>query len=285
MPTNTPHPTPGTQQDWLGLAGRSALVTGGAAGLGRAVSEGLAAVGVKVLIADFNDTAGATTVAAIRAAGGQAAFAKCDVTQRAQVEAAVAQAVREWGRLDILVANAGISLPRLLVDPAGKEELDEAGWDKVFAINCKGFFLSAQAVARAMLADGKGGVILTMNSESGLEGSEGQSVYAATKAAGYAMARSWGKELGRHGIRVVGLAPGIMEATEMRSPAYEAALAYSRGLTVEQLRSGYTKVSSIPLQRNGQLKEVADLVCFLASDRASYLTATTVNISGGKSRG
>ncbi|MFW5846286.1 MAG: SDR family oxidoreductase, partial [Planctomycetota bacterium] len=197
---------------------------------------------------------------------------------------AFAAAAERFGRVDILVNNAGINVPRLLVDPQDQEELDASTWDKVFAVNARGQFLCAQAAARGMIADGQGGVIVMINSESGMEGSEGQSVYAATKAAGYNMTRSWAKELGKQGVRVVGVAPGIMEATALRSEAYERSLAYTRGKTVEQLREGYLNKSTIPLGRDGKLSEVADLVCFLASPRASYIHGTTVNISGGKSR-
>ena len=161
--------------------------------------------------------------------------------------------------------------------------MTEGIWDKVFAVNVKGQFLCAQAAARAMLADGKGGVLVNMSSESGMEGSEGQSVYAATKAANHNLTRSWAKELGTQGVRVVGVAPGIMETTSMRSDTYEESLAYTRGISVKELRS--KDGSSIPLGRSGKLSEVSDLVVFLASDRASYLHGTTVNISGGKSRG
>jgi sorbitol-6-phosphate 2-dehydrogenase len=271
--------------DWLGLTGKSAIVTGGAVGIGRAVAQSLAAVGVHVVVADFNAAEGERTVADLAATTGtRPLFQRCDVTKRDEVDATVAAAITAYGRVDILVANAGILIPRLLVDPDGREELTEEIWDKVVAVNLKGTFLFAQAVARTMLADGQGGAILIMTSESGSEGSEGQSVYAATKAAGYNLARSWAKELGRHGIRVVGVAPGIMEATALRNPEYERAVAYTRGLTVDQLRENYTKVSSIPLRREGRLSEVGDLICFLASHRASYIHGTTVNISGGKSR-
>ncbi|MBM4086715.1 MAG: SDR family oxidoreductase, partial [Planctomycetes bacterium] len=208
-----------------------------------------------------------------------------NVTDKASVDGVIKAALDAFGRLDILVNNAGINIPRLLVDPsaaADKEELTEQVWDKVVDINQKGMFLCAQAAARVMLKN-RAGVIVNMASESGTEGSEGQSVYASTKAAAYALTRSWAKELGKHGIRVVGVAPGILEATALRSPEYERALAYTRGITVEQLRASYEKVS-IPLGRVGKLKEVADLVVFLASERASYVHGTVVNISGGKSR-
>jgi len=151
------------------------------------------------------------------------------------------------------------------------------------AINQKGAFLCAQAAAREMIKQ-KSGVIINMSSESGLEGSEGQSCYTATKAALYSFTRSWAKELGKYGIRVVAVAPGILEKTGLRTEAYEEALAYTRGITVEQLRIQYEK-ASVPLGRVGRLQEVADLVCFLASKRASYIHGVTYNITGGKTRG
>ncbi len=134
-----------------------------------------------------------------------------------------------------------------------------------------------------MIKSDEGGVIVNMASESGLEGSEGQSVYAATRAAVYSLVRSWAKELGKHNIRIVGIAPGIVEATPLRSDEYERALAYTRGISVETLRSKYEQ-SSIPLQRSGKLSEIANTVCFLASERAGYIHGTVINISGGKSR-
>ncbi len=117
-----------------------------------------------------------------------------------------------------------------------------------------------------------------------MEGSEGQSVYAATKAAIYNLTRSWAKELGRHNVRVVGIAPGILEATSLRSEEYERALAYTRGITIKELRERYKK-AAIPLGRSGKLSEVANTVCFLASDRAGYIHGTVINVSGGKTRG
>ena len=269
---------------WTNLENKVVVVTGGAAGIGLAVVKGFVEVGAKVMIADFAEEVGALAVEEANQAGsGEAAFAKCDVTSKEDVDALVGATIDRWGSIDVLVNNAGINIPRLLVDPAGKEEMTEDVWDKVFAVNVKGQFLCAQAASRQMLGSGKGGVLINMSSESGLEGSEGQSVYAATKAANQNLTRSWAKELGNKGIRVVGVAPGIMETTSMRSDAYEESLAYTRGLTVEELRS--KDGSAIPLGRSGKLSEVSDLVVFLASERASYLHGTTVNISGGKSRG
>ena len=151
-----------------------------------------------------------------------------------------------------LVNNAGINIPRLLVDPDHQYELDEAVWNRVMDVNVKGVFLCAQAVARELEKNG-GGVIVNVSSECGLEGSEGQSVYAASKNAVNSLTRSWAKELGKRGIRVVGIAPGILEATGLRTAAYEEALAYTRGITVDELHKSYAKTATIPLGRSGRM--------------------------------
>ena len=154
----------------------------------------------------------------------------------------------------------------------------------MFAVNVQSVYLLSQAVARELVQKQKG-VIVNMSSEAGLEGSQGQSIYSATKGAINGFTRSWAKELGRFNVRVVGVAPGILEATGLRTPAYEEALAYTRNITVEQLRKGYSSTSTTPLGRSGKLSEVADLVNYLLSDRASYITGITINVAGGKSRG
>ncbi len=268
---------------WLGLEGKVAIVTGGAAGIGRAVCEGLAEVGVGVAAADVDEKGAKAAAAGLKEKfGGNHIAVMTDVSKKSSVDAMVRTTLDAFGRVDILVNNAGILIPRLLVDPAGKEELTEQIWDKVVSVNQKGLFLCAQAAARVMIRAG-GGVIINMASESGLEGSEGQSVYAGTKAAAYTLTRSWAKELGRLGVRVVGIAPGIVEATALRSEEYERALAYARGVTVERLRAKYEQ-TSIPLGRAGKLSEVANVVCFLASERAAYIHGTVINVSGGKTR-
>lgn len=263
---------------------QTVIVTGAAAGIGRAVAEKLAEERANVVVADITEETGEQAAADLTDQyGGKHLFVKTDVTDRASVEGMVRAAIDANGRIDALVNNAGILIPRLLVDPAGKEELTEEIWDKMTAVNQKGAFLCAQAVVRHMIGRGGGGVVINMTSESGLEGSQGQSAYAATKAAMYSMSRSWAKELGQHDIRVVGVAPGILEVTDLRTDAYEKGLAYTRGITVEQLRASYEKVS-IPIGRAGKLEEVANVVAFLISPAASYITGTVVNISGGKSR-
>ena len=269
---------------WLDLERKVAIVTGGACGIGRAVCNGLAEVGAKVVVADVNAKGARSVVEELKDKfGGNHISTITDVTDKTSVDDMIGTTLEAFGKIDILVNNAGILIPRLLVDPAGKEELTEQIWEKMVSINQKGYFLCAQAVARIIIKSENRGVIINMTSESGLEGSQGQSVYAATKAAIYSLTRSWAKELGKHNIRVVGIAPGIVEVTALRSEEYERALSYTRGITVEQLREKYEK-ASIPLGRSGKLSEVANVVCFLASERAGYIHGTVINVSGGKSR-
>ena len=223
---------------WLNLEGKTVVVTGGASGIGKAVAQEFLQNGANVVVCDINPNA-----PEFDEANGKFEYVVTDVTSRESVEAMVEKAKAAFGQIDVLVNNAGINIPRLLVDPKdpkGKYELDDKVWDKVSAINFKGVYLCAQAVARDMVAR-KEGVIINMSSECGLEGSEGQSIYAATKAAVNALTRSWAKELGKHNVRVVGVAPGILEATGLRTLEYETALSYTRGITVDELRAGYSR--------------------------------------------
>lgn len=264
--------------DWLDIRGTVIIVTGGSSGIGESIVSSLLTQGVKVVNFDLNEG---------KITDENLLFIKVDVSNRQNVEKAVREVVSKFGTIDGLVNNAGINIPRLLVD--AKEsysdyELSDDIFDKIFAINQKGVFLMSQAVGR-VLVEKQSGVIINISSESGLEGSEGQSVYAATKAAINSYTRSWAKELGKQGIRVVGVAPGIMEETGLRTLSYESSLAYTRNITVEELRTSYSKTSTIPLGRSGQLSEVADLVCYFISNRASYITGITANVAGGKTRG
>ncbi len=264
---------------WLNLEGKSVIVTGGASGIGYACVQELLNDGAYVTVCDIADNAPAYEIGS-----GKLLYVKTDVTSKKSVDDMVAKVVETFGGVDVLVNNAGINMPRLLVDEGNQYELDEAVWDKVMNVNLKGLFFCSQAAGRVMVKNG-GGVIVNMSSESGLEGSEGQSVYAASKNAVNSLTRSWAKELGKKNVRVVGVAPGILEATGLRTLSYETALAYTRGITIEQLRAGYSKTGTTPLGRSGKLSEVANLVAFLASERASYIHGVTINVAGGKSRG
>jgi len=264
----------------ISLKDEVVIVTGGCLGIGRSIALKLIEADATVIIADINEKAGKEMEENFK--DKDLLFVKMDVTKKSEIENMVKIVMDKYDKIDALINNAGINIPRLLVDPNGKEEVTEEIFDKIIAVNQKGAFFCAQAVAREMIKK-KEGVILNVASESGLEGSEGQSVYAATKAALYSFTRSWAKELGKFNIRVVGIAPGILEPTALRTPEYERALAYTRGITVEELRASYEKVS-IPLRRVGKLEEVANVALFLISEMASYITGTVINISGGKSR-
>ncbi len=265
---------------WLGLEGKSIIVTGGASGIGYATVQELLNDGAYVTVVDIADTCPEFEVGE-----GKLLYVKTDVSSKASVDAMIEKVMETFGTVDVLVNNAGINIPRLLVDDAEEPvELTEDIWDKVMNVNLKGLFFCSQAAARIMVKNHYG-VIINMSSESGAEGSEGQSVYAATKNGVNALTRSWAKELGKKGVRVLGIAPGILEATGLRTLAYESALAYTRGITVDELRAGYSKVSTIPLHRSGKLSEVANTVAFFASDRAGYIHGVTLNVAGGKTRG
>lgn len=263
-------------EEWLGLKDKKIIVTGGASGIGAHIVAQLVKNRAKVANLDLTvETGEADGVFNV----------KTDITNPDNVHESVERVIEHFGGLDVLVNNAGVNLPRLLVDARGEApqyELDEKSFDFMFNVNVKGAFLAAQAAARHMVTIGKG-TIVNITSEAGTEGSKGQSAYSASKGAVNGFTLSWAKELGPLGVRVIGVGPGILEPTGLRSPAYNEALAYTRNTTVDNLSPDYAK--TIPIGRPGKLDEVADLVCFLASDRASYMTGTTVTITGGKSRG
>ncbi len=261
---------------WLDLENKVVIVTGGASGIGKHICKQLKEVGANVVVSDLSvETGEVDGIFNI----------KCDITKKISVEEMAKLVFEKYGKIDALVNNAGVNLPRLLIDFRGERpeyELNEKDFDFMVNVNQKGLFLCTQAVVRYMVKEGKGAII-NITSEAGMEGSAGQSCYSATKGAVNGFTRSWAKELGPKGIRVVGVAPGINEPTGLTSPAYNEALAYTRGVKPEQLSTDYTKV--IPLGRPGKLDDIGNLVIYLVSERASYISGTTVNISGGKSRG
>jgi len=259
---------------WLDIAGRVVIVTGASSGIGRSIAVGLAGLGAKVMDLD------------LRAPAEMAVFdgyVGCDITDPAAVDQAVGQVFSRHGRIDALINNAGINRPRLLVDPVHPRsgyELTKKDYDAMMDVDVLGAVLMTQAAARYMVQAGCG-VVVNVSSTSGQPGSVGQCVYAAAKAAVNSLTRSLAKELGPHGIRVVAIAPGIHEKTHLNScDEYLDALAYTRGVSRQDIDAGYA--GAIPLRRVGRLDELADAVCYLISDRASYITGTVINVSGGK---
>lgn len=261
---------------WLEIEEKVIIITGGSSGIGREITESLLDNGAIVYNADLRNS---------DVSHNNYHYLEVNVTNEKQVIEAVQNVVNEEKRIDVLINNAGINLPRMIVDVKGEKpeyEINMQDLDFMFDVNLKGPVLFAREVSRVFVEQ-KSGVIINMSSEAGQEGSQGQSIYSATKAALIGFTRSWAKELGKYNIRVTAVAPGILEETGLRTQAYEEALAYTRNTTVNNLNTDYSK--SIPISRVGELKEIADLVCYLSSEKSSYITGTTINVSGGKSRG
>ena len=261
---------------WMDLSGKVIIVTGGSQRIGEHVTKALCRSGANVVIADLMENEKF-------AKNKKVHFIKCNVAEKVSVDAMVKEVIEKYGKIDGLLNNAGVSRPRLLVDFYGKRpeyELSEEDFDFMTNVNQKGVFLCSQAAARHMI-QAKTGVIVNMSSEAGMQGSKGQSCYSGTKGAVMSYTMSWAKELGPFNIRVVGVAPSINERTPMNDDEAFEALAYTRGQDPKDISADYEKV--IPMGRPGKLDEVADLICYLLSDRASYISGTTINISGAKS--
>jgi 3-oxoacyl-[acyl-carrier protein] reductase len=247
------------------LDGKVTLITGGAAGIGKATALKFAAEGAKVVICDVNEEAGQTTAALL---GPDAAFYKVNVADRAAVQAWIDDVAAKYGRIDVLVNNAGIVRDNQLVrfkDGQLVKQMPEADFDLVIAINLKGVFNCTQAVAPVMIRQG-GGVILNASSVVGLDGNFGQTNYVATKAGVIGMTKVWARELGKFGVRVNAVAPGFT-ATEILSAMPEKVI---EGM-----------VARTPLGRMGQPADIANAYCFLASDEASFITGAVLRVDGG----
>ena len=247
------------------LKNKVALITGGAAGIGYATTKRFIEEGARVVICDVNQEAGE---AAVRDLGSEADFYRVDVTERASVDSWVKSVMEKYGRLDVLVNNAGIVRDSLLVKIKEGElvkQMPEADFDLVIAINLKGVFNCTQAVAPIMIRQG-GGVILNATSIVGIDGNIGQTNYIATKAGVIGMTKAWARELGRHNIRVNAVAPGFT-ATEILRSMPDKVLEGMRART--------------PLGRLGQPEDIANAYLFLASDEASFISGNILRVDGG----
>ncbi|MDY7094721.1 MAG: SDR family oxidoreductase [Acidobacteriota bacterium] len=251
-----------------GLQGKVVLVTGAAAGIGRATALRFAAEGAKVAAWDVNREAGDDLLAAIQEAGGEGRYAVVDVTDGDAVEAAVAAVVDEWGGIDVLVNNAGIVRDAQLVkwkDGEVVSTMSDAAFDAVIGVNLRGVFLCGRAVVPHMIRGG-GGVILNASSVVGLYGNFGQTNYAATKGGVITMTKGWARELGRYGIRSNAVAPGFI-ATEILQSMPQKVL---DGM-----------VAHTPLGRMGKPEDIAEAYLWLASDGASFVSGTVLSVDGG----
>jgi 3-oxoacyl-[acyl-carrier protein] reductase len=239
------------------------LITGGAAGIGKATAEKFAAEGARVVICDLAVDVGLKVAADL---GGD--FYEVNVTDRQAVQAWVDEVVEEHERIDVLVNNAGVLRDGLFVkikDGELVKQMSETDFDLVISVNLKGVFNCAQAVTPVMIRQG-GGVILNVSSVVGLDGNFGQTNYVATKAAVVGMTKVWARELGRFNIRVNAVAPGFI-ATEMVKAMPEKILEGMMGHT--------------PLGRLGKPEDIANAFAFLASEEASFISGAVLRVDGG----
>jgi len=256
------------------LEDRIALVTGGAQGLGEAICHRLAREGAHVVVADLN-LAGAEKVAADIAAqtGRRAIGVQVDVTDEAQVEAMVQRTVEALGRLDILISNAGVLISEAVDEFAAEK------WRTVVNVNLFGYFLCAKHAARVMKAQ-RSGVILQVNSKSGKKGSYKNSAYAASKFGGIGLTQSIALELAEYGVRANAVCPGNLLDSPLWLDSLYRQYARKWGITEDEVRRRY--VDQVPMKRGCTYEDVTNVLVFLASDQASYMTGQAINVTGGQ---
>jgi NAD(P)-dependent dehydrogenase (short-subunit alcohol dehydrogenase family) len=239
-----------------GLSGRSALVTGAASGIGKAIAVALAAEGARVVVADINAEQGQAVVDQITGSGGTARYLHCDVIHEEDVKSAVANIVATEGGLDVMVNNAGIG-----GTPAPIVQVETEAWDRVIAINLRGVFFGVKYAAQAMLE--RGGSIINVSSVAGLSAAPMLGPYGAAKAGVIQLTQTAAKELAQRKIRVNAICPGWVE-TPILQP-------FDR----QQL------VQMVPMGRLGTTDEVAGMVVYLASDVAAFVTGSAFRVDGG----
>ncbi len=241
------------------LKGQVALVTGGARGIGKAISERLAAEGASIAIVDILLEVAEETATEFKAKGIDAIALKADVSSFEEAEAAVKKAVEHYGRLDILVNNAGITKDTLMMRMTSND------WDLVMNINLKGTFNFTKAAMRPMMKARKGKIV-NISSVVGVMGNAGQANYSASKAGVIGLTKTSAKELASRNINVNAVAPGYI-ATDMTKAISDTAT------------EAFMKL--LPIKRAGTPADVANLVCFLSTDESAYITGQVVNVDGG----
>ena len=256
------------------LSDRVALVTGGAQGLGAAICLRLAREGCDVVVADLNaEQAEQTALAVANETGRRAIALPVNVADEEQVREMVDATVSEFGRLDILVANAGV------VRSSPVDEMNLRDWKLVMDVNLTGYFLCAKYAAAVMKRQ-KSGVIIQINSKSGKKGSFKNGAYAASKFGGIGLTQSIALELAEYGVRVNAICPGNL----LDSPLWVGSLyeQYSKrlGVSEEEVRQRY--IDQVPMRRGCTYEDVTNVLVFLASDQSSYMTGQAINVTGGQ---
>jgi sorbitol-6-phosphate 2-dehydrogenase len=263
------------------LQNKAAIVTGGAQGLGEAISQRLAREGCRVLIADLNESGAAATASAIAKETGQRVLGmKVDVAQEADVKALFDRGVKEFGRVDIVVSNAAILIAEPIVDA------DAEKWRAVMTVNLFGYFLITKHACRVMKGQGSGSII-NINSKSGKKGSAANSAYAASKFGGVGHTQSVALEMAPHNVRCNAICPGnLLESPLWTHPEKGLFVQYLRAgkvpgaASVEDVRRAY--VNQVPMKRGCAYEDVCNAVVFLASDQSSYITGISLSVTGGQ---
>jgi 2-dehydro-3-deoxy-D-gluconate 5-dehydrogenase len=253
------------------LAGKNAIVTGGATGIGRAIAFRLAEAGAGVMIADIDQKVAEQTAAQVKAKGGKSQAIHADVSSQADAKKVVQATIEAFGTLDILVNNAAI------YPPSPALQMSEEMWDKVMNVNLKGVFLFCQTAAQAMIKAGHGGKIINIASESALRPIGVLAHYEASKAGVVMLTKSLALEFGPYHIPVNAVAPGTI-----RTRGLEEELKFfpdPAGVGIEGLLQGLA--TQLPLRRVGEADDIAGVVLFLASDAANYMTGTLLLVDGG----
>jgi galactitol 2-dehydrogenase len=251
------------------LAGKTAVVTGGARGIGRAIAEGFAREGARVCIADIDVAEANATASAI---GGGAFAVTLDVTRTASINQSIADIERIAGGLDILVNNAAI------FDMAPLTDITEASYDRIFTVNVKGTLFMLQGAAKSMIARGKGGKIINMASQAGRRGEALVAVYCASKAAVISLTQSAGLALIKHGINVNGISPGVVDTPMWDEVDAMFARHENRAPGEKKRLVG----EGVPYGRMGKPEDHVGCAIFLASTESDYVVAQTFNVDGGQ---
>ena len=259
----------------ISLKGQTAIVTGSASGIGRGIARGLAESGADIVVADLNfDGAAKSADEIARDFGVRALPVKVDVTRKTDVAAVVQKAVGEFGRIDILVNNAGIAPAFPLPD------FPEDRWDLAINVNLKGYFLCGQGVAAQMIKQ-RSGCIINISSKTGVRGSANNSAYNASKFGVIGLAQGWCRELAKHGVRVNSVLPGnVLQGSGIWSEDYKKECARKLGIRPDEVEEYYNK--QVPLGRQCTVEDIANLVVFLVSDKASYITGCSYLVDGGQ---
>jgi 3-oxoacyl-[acyl-carrier protein] reductase len=244
---------------YMRLKDKVAIITGASGGIGEVTAKKFAEEGAKIVIVDLNKDDVDRTVLDIQRIGSEAIGFEADVTKREQVDQFINDTVSHFGRIDVVINNAGITQDAQLV------KMTEEQWDRVIDVNLKGVFNVGQSAAKVMIEQ-QGGVILNASSVVGLYGNFGQTNYAASKFGINGMTKTWARELGKYGIRVNAIAPGFI-ATSMTKKMPEKVLEMMKNKS--------------PLKRMGRPEDIASGYAYLASDEASFITGTVISIDGG----